>query len=212
MPLSLTPRIRDPLLFLLSLLLAVSAIRPNANGNVAAAQVLSESIKDGGISDNDNIDNYIASEGNGAGQYEDEDNNDTEKESYNGDENNVDYNDIPPVYFSLLPISNPKEANTEVQLVDPSTVLKLTLYFMPMFPIASQSNPLLRNIYKAYHSFEEGPIDAEWATFEGGPPGLAKTKCTIEGHDDFEISNFMRSGETRVDIRGADYIWCVTTL
>lgn len=81
-----------------------------------------------------------------------------------------------------------------------------------MFPVISQSNPLLRNVFKAYHSFDEGPIDAEWATFEGGPPGLAKTKCTIEGHDDFEVSNFMRVEERRYDIKGADYILCLTSL
>lgn len=209
---SLMPRIRNPFFFLFSALLAFSAIHSSIDGKVAAAQVLSENMDGGSNRQIDGHSSHIGYERDDASQNGDKSSGSNVRTEIYGDEDSIDPSDIPPVYFSLLPTSGFTESNTQGQVADPSSILNLTLYFTPMFPVMSQSNPLLRNVFKARHSFDEGPIDAEWATFEGGPSGLAKTKCTIEGHDDFEVSNFMRVGERRSDIKGADYILCLTSL
>ena len=219
-------------MLLFPLFLVMTTFSWSTNGIVAATPVISSNINSGSVGNGDNNnangDNNINNDSNDTENEVFPNSNEDERSIDNTNDNtddninngNSDNNAIPPVQFSFLPVSNPDSISSSTDTstdadtnADPSSsIVSLTLDFSLMFPAAAETNPLLRSVYKAYYSFDDGPIDAEWATFQGGPPGLAKTKCTIEGRDDFEITNFMREGEVRYAIRNADYIWCVTSL
>lgn len=225
-------RVRHLLLLFFSLLLAIiSTLSSSTSGMAAATPVLSNDIdSDAGngrirnSNNNDESDSEININNRNLNQADfaaddtssnnDDDDNNNINNNNNG-ENGIALSAIPPVEFSFLPISSPisRPANTDDQPTnDASSIVQLTLHFELMFPEAARSNPLLGGVYKAYHSFDDGPMDAAWAIFEGGLPGVGRTKCTIEGRDDFEVTNFMREGEMRFNIWAADYIWCVTSL